>query len=187
MINLRRPTEAVLQPGQVQEVHLADAAVDLGGVKVTGLLPNGKLAVIGDVTKIQDDLLTLAKMNDDVKVNPWVGGEVEQSVLGDTEAAIIETGFIRLPTRFVPNKLRVVASLKVDPSPETAYLKVYVDDEVAERMLMESTETDYELVDAEADISDLSAGRHKLTVKAYTTDPAATAWSDYVDILFVKG
>lgn len=186
MINLRRPTEAVLQPGQVQEVHLADNVVDLAGSKVTGELPNEKLAIIQDVGKIQDDLLTLAKMKDDVKVNPWIGGEVEQSVPGTTETALVETGFIRLATRFVPNKLRVVASLKVDPS-GTAYVKIYVDDEPTERIAMESTATDYELVSGEADISDLASGRHKLTMKAYTSDPGATAWSDYVDILFVKG
>lgn len=188
MINLRRPTEAVLSPGQVQAAHLADEAVDLAGAKVTGLLPNGRLGVISDVTKIQDDLLTLAKMKDDVKVNPWVGGEVEQSVEGDAEVPIVETGFVKLPGRFVAKKLRVVATLKVEGVvDDIAYLKVYLDDEVGARISMESTEVDYELVSGEADISDLDTGRHKLTITASTSDAAAIAWNDYVDVLFVKG
>ena len=88
MINLRKPTEAFIPNGSITKEKIADnaidsskiedGAVDLTSDKVVGELPNVKLARIDDVEKLKDGLVTLAKSSDDVKLTPFVGGEVEQ-------------------------------------------------------------------------------------------------------------
>ena len=186
-INLRRPTQAEIQPGQIQEEHLADGSVNLQNAKVTGQLPNGKLGIIADVNKIQDDIITLAKCKDDVKVNTFIGGEVEQSVTGITEEDIVDTGFANVANKYKARKLRIITTLKVEGQPgDIAYLKLYIDDEVSPRSTLQTTETTYQLLSDEIDISDLPDGRHQIYLKGYTSDVAAKCWNDYIDILFVK-
>ena len=183
-INLRRPTEATIPDGSITGVKLANGAVDLTSDKVTGLLPNDKLGQIQDVEKLKDNLITLGKCQDDVKVDPFVGGEVEQSTTGTDEYPIVETGFGKVPGKFVPTKLRVVGSLKT--SEGTGYMKIYIDDEVSARITVETTETDYDFVNGESDITDLLNGRHKIVVKIYGSEVTSVVANDYIDILFVK-
>lgn len=195
-INLRRPTLAEILPGQIKREHLEnniidntkieDGAVDLTTNKVIGLLPNNKLSVISDVSRIQDNLISLAKVQDDVKLNTFVGGEVEQNVLGTVETDLVETGFIKILNKLYPKKVRVVASLKVEGSGSIAYLKVYIDDELTERAVMQTGNQEYELVTTEIDISDVSNGRHKLKIVGYTDNTESTCWNDFVDILLVR-
>lgn len=206
MINLRRPTEVFIAPGSIEEQHLKDGAVNLANgkvvgelpnsklaevnlnsAKITGELPNGKLGQIEDVAKIKDDLITLAKVKDDVKVSHFVGGEVAQYVEGTTEESLIESSFPKTPGKYAPQKMRVIASLKVEGEVgDEASLLVYIDEEVSPRVTMVSTSSTYELVQGEVDISDLANGRHKITVKAKADTPTAIAWNDLIDILFVK-
>lgn len=185
-VNLRKPTLAVLSPGQVTAEYLADGAIDLTTAKVTGELPNSKLGRIDDVEKIKDSLITLAKVQDDVKVDSFVGGEVESEVEGTTEVEIVNSGFTRLPGRFTPNKLRFVGSLKVDGSGNTGYLKVYFDDEVDARLTLSTTSNTFELIDGEIDISDLTNGRHKMLVKIYSSGAGIKVYNDLTEFYFVK-
>ena len=208
-------TKEKIAAGAVDASKIEDGAVDLTSAKVVGELPEAKLAdsavttnkiadnaveeskiadgsileaKIADLAisteKLKDNVVTLAKANDDVRVGTYVGGEEEQSVTGDIETGIIETGFAKVSNKFAPSKLRVIASLKT--SEETGYLKVYIDDEVAARISVSTESNSYELVSGEADITDLSAGRHNVVIKIYGTLGTTVVNNDYVDILFVK-
>ena len=185
-VNLRKPTLAVIAPGQITSEHLADGAVDLSTAKVTGELPNSKLGQIEDVEKLKDGLVTLAKVQDDVKVDSFVGGEVESEVEGITEVEVITSGFTKVPGRFVPTKMRFVGSLKVDGSGNTGYLKIYLDDEVSARLTLSTTSNVYELIDGEIDISDLTVGRHKIAIKLYSSDAGVKVYNDLTEFYFVK-
>lgn len=196
MINLRKPTQATIADGSITKNKLAanavdstkieDGAIDLSTAKVTGQLPNNKLGIIADVTKIQDNLITLAKVNDDVKVGSYVGGEEEQSVTGTVETGIIETGFVKVTGKFVPRLLRVIASLKTNDVLKQATMKVYIDSEVAARITLNSSSDSYELLNGEVDISDLVIGRHKITAKLVNAEADGISSSDYIDFYFVK-
>lgn len=206
MINLRRPTEAILEPGSVRAEHLATGAVNLSSDKVTGEidstkiadgaviltspkvigeLPNEKLAPISDVAKLNDNLITLAKCQDDVKLTPYIGGEIEQSNNTNVDEFIIETGFSKT-NKFTPNKIRIVASLKTSEITDEAILTCYIDNEVTGVMTLTSTSTEYEMVNGEIDISTLSNGRHYLKIAIRNTSGTAVVSNDYVDIFMVK-
>lgn len=185
-INLRKPSQAIIPEGSITEEKLAEGAVNLSSTKVTGELPNSKLGRIDDVAKIKDNLLTLQKMTDDVKLGQFVGGEEEQSMTGTDEVALIETGFSRSNVH-LPMKIRVAASLKkVGDSVETASLKFYIDEEVAPRLVLNTASAVYELLTGEMDISDLSNGKHKLVMKGVASSVTTQCWNDYIDILNVK-
>lgn len=225
MINLRKPSQAFIPDGSITKEKIADGAidaakiedgaVDLSSAKVTGELPETKLADAAvsegkiaanavtenkiansaivetklanlaiSTSKLQDNVVTLAKASDDVKVGTFVGGEEEQTITGLTETGIIETGFAKVGGKFAPAKLRIIASLKT--SEETGYMKIYIDEEVAARITLSSISNVYEIVSGEADISDLSAGRHKLVAKIYGTLATTVVNNDYIDVLFVK-
>jgi len=185
MINLRRPTEAIVPDGSITAEKLADGAVNLSTDKVTGSLPNSKLDAIADVNKIQDNLITLAKVQDDVALVPLVGGEVEQSVTGTTEDGVVETGFSKT-NQFTSKKARIVASLKSNNALYTASLLIYVNDEVSPRLTKTSIATDYELVNGEFDISDLANGKHKFTAKLKSSDASGIASNDFIEFYLVK-
>ncbi len=194
-INLRRPTEAIIADGSITKEKLADGAVDsskiedgaidLTSSKVIGELPNSKLAVISDIEKIQDNLITLSKVQDDVALVPLVGGEVEQSVTGILESGIVETGFSKT-SQFSSKKARIVASLKSNNALYTASLLIYVNDEITPRLTKTSVSTDYELVNGEFDISDLVNGKHKFTAKLKSSDASGIAFNDFIEFYLVK-
>lgn len=229
MINLRKPTEAYIAPGSIQEEHLADGAVDLTSDKVIGELPKVKLAdgavdankiedgavdlntakVVGELPesklannavteqkladlaistqKLKDNVVTLAKASDDVRLTPFIGGEVEQPVTGTTEVPIVETGMSRISGAFEPKKIRVIASLKVSSdSGNIGYLYIYADDEITPRLTLQTSETSYELLNGEFDISDLSPGRHKFTAKMKSSLVAGIVYNDYIEIYTIK-
>lgn len=179
--------ETKLADNAVTETKIADGAVNDGKI-ANGAVIENKLADLAISTaKLQDNVVTLAKSNDDVKVTPFVGGEVEQSVEGITPEGIVETGFARVSGKYEPKKLRVIASLKVDAgSGNEASLKVYVDAEASARITLTSISDTYELVNGEADVSDLSIGRHKITIKIHSNTEGVKAYNDYVDVMFVK-
>jgi len=82
--------------------------------------------------------------------------------------------------------MRFIGSLKVDTTGATGTLKVFINDEETSRATMNTTETDYELVNAEFDISDLSEGKQKVVIKMSCDVTGALAFNDLVDILLIK-
>jgi hypothetical protein len=184
MIHLRRVTEAQIQNGSITKEKLAVGAVELDSDKVTGELPNSKLAKIEDVEKLKDGLVTLAKTTDDVKLTPFVAGEVEQSVTGIVEEAIVETGLSKLAGKFEPKKVRVIASLKV--SSGTGSLKIYADDEEDARLTLQTASLTYELVNGEFDVSDLEQGRHNLIGKLVGSAGGVIVSNDYFELYVIK-
>ena len=194
MINLRRPTEAFIADGSITKEKIAngavdaskieDGAIDLTSEKVVGELPNEKLAIISDVEKLQDGLVSLAKTTDDVKLTPFVAGEVEQSATGTTEVEIIETGLSRLTGNFNPKKIRVIASLKT--SSGSGFLKIYADSEIVPRLILQSNSLNYELVSGEFDVSNLSQGRHNLIIKISGSLVDSLVKNDYLEVYTVK-
>jgi hypothetical protein len=194
MINLRRPSQAIVPDGSITKEKLAsnavdaskieDGAINLASAKVTGSLPNNKLDVIADVSKIQDNLITLTKVNDDVKLTPFIAGEEEQSVTGDVSTPIIETGMSKVSGKFEPKKIRVIATLKT--SEESGFLEIFADNEPTARLTLETTSQTYELKNGEFDVSDLSQGRHNFTAKLRGTLSSTVVMNDYIEIYTVK-
>jgi hypothetical protein len=177
---------AKIKDGAVGGSKIADGGVDLTTLKVTGELPNAKLGRIDDVEKLKDGLVTLAKCEDDVKATPYVGGEEEQFVIGVADVGIIETALSKVTGTFVANKVRVIASLKVQESGDIGYLKVFVDSEVAPRLTVETSSLVYELVNGEFDVSGLLNGKHMLTVKLSTDSVTGKVYNDLIDFYLIK-
>jgi hypothetical protein len=182
--------------GELPETKLADNAVTetkianeaVSNIKLAdGSVLESKIAALAISTgKLQDNVVTLAKSNDDIKVSSYVGGEEEQASTGDVEVGIIETGFIKVVGKYVPRLLRVFASLKTSDALKQASLKIYIDEEVDARITLNSTSIVYELLNAETNISDLGAGRHKITAKLVNAEADGISSNDYIDFYFVK-
>ena len=180
-------TATKIAVGAVGATKLADNAVDLTSAKVIGELPNNKLAVITDVNKMQDNLVTLAKVNDDVRLTSFVAGEEEQFVIGNIATPIVETGFSKVIDRFVPTKIRIIADLKIDVlSGNIGYLDIFVDEEPVGRLSLNSVSNEYTLVNGEFSVEDLPIGRHKLTAKMYNTLVLGKVYNDYFEVYMIK-
>lgn len=204
-INLRKPSQAFIAPGSITANEIAAGAIDLTSDKVTGELPNAKLAsvaldsskitgelpntklaAIADVNKISDGLVTLAKVHDDVRLVTYVGAEEEQSVTGTTEAEIITTGWTKKAGVQPTSKIRILASMKVEGVGETATLNVYLNAEPTPRLTLTSTSETYELKTGEFDVSALADGKHQIKVKAKASVAGAKCWNDDIQINLVK-
>lgn len=184
--------------GSVTAAKLATGAVDLGTDKVTGQAPSskiedsaiteGKLAALAISTgKLQDNVITLAKANDDIKISHFVGDETEVPVTGTTEVPIKDTQFPISEGVYNPQKIRIIAELKTDNAANTASLKVYIDAEGTERLELTSVNTAFEFKSGTFDISDLTAGKHTLIIKLSSSDVAGIATNGLIEALFVKG
>lgn len=192
-INIRRVGEVA--DGSITSIKLATGAVNLDTDKVTGQLPTNKMkdgAVNEDklaslavsTAKLQDNVVTLAKADDDIRLNTFIGDETIVSC--NDETAIKELTFPVSNGKYKPSKMRFIGSLKVDTTGATGTLKVFINDEETSRATMNTTETDYELVNAEFDISDLSEGKQKVVIKMSCDVTGALAFNDLVDILLIK-
>ena len=196
-IYIRRIGE--IADGSVTEAKLADSAVDLSNNKVTGQLPSAKLAdgsvieaklasLAVSTGKLADSAVSLAKAQQAMKIHHFIGDENEVSVLGVTET---DTKYLSMPRSSSPNsgiqatKLHINAEMKVTGS-ATGTLKVYVDAEGTARITLNTTSNTYEMVEGNADISDLSAGKHDITMKMFTDDGAETVYNDLVEIFLEK-
>lgn len=185
-INLRRPTEATIPDASITAQKLASGAVDLSTPVVTGSLPNSKLDVITDVNKIEDNLITLEKTSDDVRLVPLVAGEIDFESTGTTELETVETGNTKT-NKFSSQKIRIVATLKTNNPTYTATMNIYADDEVTPRLVLTSTDdSDYELVTGEFDISDLGNGKHKFLAKIKSSDVSGIAYTNLIEFYGVK-
>jgi hypothetical protein len=204
-----------LAEGSVDASKIEDGAIDLSTAKVVGELPETKLAndavtenkiaaqavsdgklkdgavleaKIADLAistgKLKDNVVTLAKTTDDVRLTPFVGGEEEQSVTGTTAVGVVETGMSKVSGKFEPKKIRIIADLKT--SEGTGYMEVYADAEVTPRLTLQTVETEYELVNGEFSVEDLTQGKHKYTVKLKGSLVTSIVSSDYVEIYTVK-
>lgn len=189
-------TAVKLADGAVTTPKLADSAVETGKIADSAIVDSKiadgsvietKLADLAISTdKLKDNVVTLAKANDDVKLVSFVGDETELSVEGDSEVILKEFSFSAKGGVMEPKKIRVVATLKTDNELNTATAKVYLNGEAEARATMETTSETYELVSSEFDISDLSSGKHKVSLKLKSSDPAGIAYTDYLDVLLVK-
>lgn len=193
-INIRRVGEVA--DGSVTANKLADSAVDLGSDKVTGQVPstkiqNGaiieqKLADLAISTgKLKDNVVTLAKADDDMRLRSFVGDETIVSVTGTTESIEKELTIPKHAVKFGATKIRVLAGLYTSDAAFTASLKIYIDSEASARLELTSVSTTSELVAGEFDISDLAQGRHIIQAALVSSDVAGTAYNDLIDIMIV--
>jgi len=92
-INIRRVGEVA--DGSITSIKLATGAVNLDTDKVTGQLPTNKMkdgAVNEDklaslavsTAKLQDNVVTLAKADDDIRLNTFIGDETIVSCNDET-------------------------------------------------------------------------------------------------------
>lgn len=195
-INIRKVGEVA--DGSVTAAKLADDAVDLSTAKVTGQLPSGKLAdgavieakldnLAVSTAKLQDNCVSLAKADDDTKLSHFVGDETEVFQTGTTEEAVKEFRFAKVDGKYAPTKIRAFVTLRTTNALHQATLKIYFDAEGTARLTFNSSSETYELLNAEADISSLTAGIHTCTVKLVSADGSEKAYNDFIDIMWIKG
>jgi len=193
-INIRRVGEVA--DGSVTANKLADNSVDLSTAKVTGVLPGVKLAnsavteaKLADLAistgKLKDNVVTLAKASDDVRLNTFIGDETEVSVTGTDEETVKEFRFPNKTGKFVPRKMRFIASLKTSAT-HTATLKVFFNEETVPKTTLTSESTTYELVDAEFDISALGDGYHTCKIVLVSSAAEGVTSNDMIDALLIK-
>lgn len=187
--------------GSVDASKLADGAIDLSTVKVTGELPTSKLedgAVVEaklaslsvSTGKLKDQAVTLAKAQQALKINHFVGDETEVSTLGTTEE---DQKIFRMPRAtsdvkgIQPVRLHVNAEMKVtDGTSPTGVMKIYIDAEGTPRITLNTTSGTYEMVEGDADISDLANGAHTIKCTLASDEASATAFNDLIEIFFEK-
>ena len=186
--------------GSVTNVKLADNAVDLDSDKVTGQLPTEKLAdgaVIEDklavlsvsTGKLKDQAVSLAKAQQALKIHHFVGDETEDSVVGITE---VDSKIFKFPKAssnnkgISPTRLHVNAELKTSAAAYQGTLKVYVDGEGTPRITLNTISETYEMVEGDADITDLSPGKHTVTTKLYSADALGTVYNDLIEVFLEK-
>jgi hypothetical protein len=157
--------------GAVTADKLATGAVDLGTDKVTGQAPSSKIedsaiteAKLDNLAvstgKLQDNVVTLAKAANDIRLSHFIGDETEVAVNGTTETEIKATNFPKVGGVYAPTEIRVIAELKTNDVLYTTTLNVYIDGEGTERLSLTSTSTTFELKSGTFDISDLTNGKH---------------------------
>ena len=159
--------------------------VDSTELKDGGIVESKIAALAISTGKLKDNVITLAKANDDIKVSHFAGDETEASVTGITEVAKKECSFPK-KTGYAGNKIRFIATLKTNDALKTASIKVYVDAEEAARATYTSTSLTYELVGGDIDISDLGIGTHKITLKLVSDAADGIAYNDMWDVLLIK-
>lgn len=199
-INLRRVGEVA--DGTVTAAKIADGAIDLSTQKVVGQIPSSKIedgsiieAKLADLAvataKLKANAVTLAKADDDIRASSFIGDEQEVSVTGLTETAVKEFSFSKNASVMMPVKIRFICTMKNSDSGSgnpvyNGTLNLYVNDEVSPRSSLVSDSLDYELKTDEFDISDLSSGRHLVSLKMLSDNALGTVYSDYLDIMLVK-
>lgn len=199
MIYIRRIGE--IPNGSINADKLADGAVDLNSVKVTGQLPSDKLAdgaateekianLAISTEKLKNQAVTISKSVQAMKIHHFVGDENEVSVLGTTES--IEKIF-KLPksssenTGIQANKLHINAEIKVtDVSGAQGLLKIYIDDEENSRITITTTSDTYEMAEGSGNISDLNPGKHTIKIVLLSDNISATMWNDLIEIFVEK-
>jgi len=185
----------------VTPAKLADGAVDLSTAKVTGELPTAKLAdgaateaKIADLAistlKLKDQSVTIAKSVQAMKIHHFVGDETEVSVTGLTEG---DVKFFAMPRAASPNsglqpaKMHINAEVKVTGgTAPTGTLKVYFDGEGTARITINTTSGTFEMQEGNADISDLTNGKHTVRVTLNTDEAGATMTNDLIEIFLEK-
>ncbi len=187
--------------GAIEASKLADNAVDLSTVKVTGELPTEKLAngavveeklasLAVSTGKLKDQAVSLAKAQRALKIDHFIGDETEVSTLGTTEEdqKIFNLPKATLDTKGIsPVRLHVNAEMKVvDGTSPTGTMKVYIDAEESARITLNTTSGTYEMVEGEADISDLASGKHTIKLVLVTDQAPATVFNDLIEIFFEK-
>ncbi len=187
--------------GSVSSAKLADGAIDLSTAKVTGELPTNKIedgaiveaklaSLAVSTAKLKDQAVTLAKAQQALKIHHFIGDETEVSTLGTTEE---DQKIFRMPKStsdvkgIQPVRLHVNAEMKVtDGTSPTGSLKVYLDAEGTPRITLNTTNGTYEMVEGDADISDLSNGAHTIKITLSTDEAPATVYNDLIEIFFEK-
>jgi hypothetical protein len=185
--------------GAVASGKLADNSVDLSTVKVTGELPSSKIAdssiiesklanLAVSTGKLADSAVSLAKAQQAMKIHHFVGDESEESVTGVTETAAKILSMPRstsITSGIQPSKLHINAEMKVTGT-ATGTLKAYIDAEGTPRITLNTTSNTYEMVEGNADISDLANGKHTVTIKMATDDAGETVYNDLIEIFLEK-
>ena len=136
--------------------------------------------------KLKDNVVTLAKADNDVKAVTFTGDESELSVTGAGETSIKEFSFVKKGGAIEPKRMRIIITLKTNDEINTATAKIYLNGEVAARTEFSSTSLTYELKSDDFDISDLASGKHLVSLKLKSSDELGIVYSDYLDVLLVK-
>lgn len=187
--------------GSVDSAKLADGAIDLSTAKVTGELPTNKiedgaineakLANLAVTTgKLQNQAVTLAKAQQALKIHHFVGDETEVSTLGTTEE---DQKIFKMPKAtsdvkgIQPVRIHINAEMKVTggTSP-TGIMKIYLDAEGTPRITLNTTNGTYEMVEGDADISDLASGTHTIKITLASDEASATVFNDLIEVFFEK-
>lgn len=189
--------------GSITEIKLADSAVNLGSVKVTGQAPSTRIedgaittSKIADLnvtdvkladggvttTKLAEASVTTAKAVDALRRHVYVGDETEVSVIGATPTEIKTFTILKAPAILNWLKLHIQAEMKTSNATYKAIIKVFVDAEASPRITLESNNLAYELQSNGAVISDLSNGAHTVKIKMYSEGASATAWNDLIEV-----
>ena len=173
-------TEEKIASGAVTETKLGNGAV-----------VENKLADLAVATsKLQNQAVTLAKSVQAMKIHHFVGDETEVNVTGTSETGVKQFMMPKSSSENAginANKLHINAEMKVTgASGAQGTIKVYIDDEVSARITLNTTSDTYEMQEGNADISDLSSGKHTVTIKMVTDNAGATVYNDLAEIFVEK-
>jgi hypothetical protein len=181
-MNIRKRFE--IAPASITEDLIADGAVTEDKIANASIV-EAKIANLAVKTAhLQDNLVTLAKADNDVRLNTYVGDETVVSAHDET--AVKEFTFPISSGKFKPTMIRVIASMKIDTVDATATLKIFVNGDVSPRITLTSQSLTYELKSGDCDISDLVNGKQSVIVKLSSDLSASLAYNELVDFMLIS-
>ena len=181
-INIRR--RFTIEPGTITETELADNAVTEAKIKDAEISQNKIKDLAIKTSHLQDNLVTLAKADNDIRLNTYVGDETEVSSHDETD--VKELNFPVSSGSFKPTKIRILTSIKTDTEGTTTSLKIYLDEEEVPRLTLTSTSLTYELKSGEFDVSTLANGKHHVRVSLASDISASLGYNDLVDFMLIS-
>lgn len=168
----------------IGESEIADDSISDIKIKNSAIV-EAKIADLAISTgKLKNNVVTLAKADDDVRVSHFVGDETEVENTGTDELDVKEFTFPK-KSGYSPVKLRFIGTLKTNDVLKTASLKIYFDEEAEARATYTSTSLSYEMIGSDMDISDLTAGKHKVIIKLVSDIADGVAYNDLIDALLI--
>jgi hypothetical protein len=138
-----------------------------------------------DTDQLRNNIVTLAKATNDLRLHQFVGEETEVYTTDTAWEAAKVASFLKHPLSPLTD-LRFFGSIKTAVEGATGFIGVFIDEEGSPRFEGATAEVAYNLVNGEFDVTDLSAGRHQLTVSLKAGVAGVTVSNDHMDVMYVK-
>jgi hypothetical protein len=151
-------------PGSVGTEQLKDGAVTASKIADGAVTPE----------KVSDVLRSTFILGDDTEVTETSTTYVEKKVFNFYVDRAVDT--LNWKT------IELIAELKSSATIYTVYVALFIDDEATPRIELFTNSTTYSVLRGTADISDLTTGLHKFSIRCKVSTAGGTAYQRHLEI-----